>query len=237
MYLDDYKPYMERALYLHGDEAMFGRPLKHRYYTFEYVLDHLVRRSSKPVSIVELGTSRSFVTGGMDGCMVPDPMYWYPNRPEAWDHGAGIFTYLIPKALQDANVPFEFDTVDICEKAMSICRVMTHDMQDVVRYHTMGSTEFLENMDHPVDLIYMDQAETEELGARLHLEDAKIIVERNLVKIGGLILIDDVHWPAFIHMAGKDWVHGKGRYSIPYFLQNGFTMVMDEYQVILKRQW
>lgn len=228
---------MENAVNLYGDVQMFQRPLKSRYHTFEFVLQHLVDDAPKPLTIVELGTSRSFVSGGIEGCMSPDPKYWNPHSPATWDHGAGIFTYLIPKALQDAAIPFELHTVDICEKAMGICRVITQDMKDVVHYHTMGSTQFLEQLDHPVDLIYMDQAETEESGAQLHLVDAKVIVSRNLVKIGGLILIDDVHWPAFIHMAGKDWVNGKGKYSIPYLLKNGFTMVMDEYQVVLRRVW
>jgi hypothetical protein len=36
----------------------------------------------KKYVIVELGTSRSFVTLGIAGCMNPNPVYWQPNNPK-----------------------------------------------------------------------------------------------------------------------------------------------------------
>lgn len=234
MYLDDYKCWMDAAVPLKGDVYMFGRALKSRYDTFENVLRHLMEVTNNPV-IVELGTSRSFVTGGLEGCMSDDPKYWKPERPEVWDHGAGIFTYLIPQTLMQHNKSFTFHSVDICDKALSIAKTMTAQIEAPITFHKQRSIDFLESFEGQIDVLYMDAAETDEDGARIHLEDAKKVVAKNIIKPGGLILIDDVRSPNFIHMAGKHWILGKGKYSIPYLLENGFEIVMDEYQMLLKK--
>jgi Methyltransferase domain len=233
MFLDEYKIWMDAATPLKGDIYMFGRSLHSRYYTFERVLQYLMTIEN-PV-IVELGTSRSFVTGGLPGCMSTDPNYWAPDRPELWDHGAGIFTYLIPSALMKHGKLFTLHSVDICEKALSIAKVMTSQINAPIQFHKQRSNDFLDMVNGQLDLLYMDTAETDEEGALIHLEDAKKIVEKNLIKKGGLVLIDDVRSPNFIHMAGKSWILGKGKYSIPYLLQNGFEIVMDEYQMLLRK--
>jgi predicted O-methyltransferase YrrM len=113
---------------------------------------------------------------------------------------------------------------------------MTAHINAPIQYHKKRSTDYLNAMNGQVDLIYMDAAETDEEGARLHFEDAQKIVEKNLIKPGGFVLIDDVRSPNFIHMAGKSWILGKGKYSIPFFLQNGFEIVMDEYQMLLRKR-
>lgn len=59
-----------------------------------------------------------------------------------------------------------------------------------------------------------------------HLEDSKIIVERNLINPNGIILIDDI---------GDNTTNTKGKYSIPYLLKNGFVSIIHEYQVLLKK--
>ncbi len=234
MFLDEYKIWMDAAAPLKGDIYMFGRSMHSRYDTFERVLEHLLS-VNEPV-IVELGTSRSFVTGGIEGCMSDDPKYWMPDRPEVWDHGAGIFTYLIPMTLMKNGKSFLLHSVDICDKALSIAKTMTDHIRAPVQYHKQRSTNFLDSFEGQIDVLYMDTAETDEDGARIHLDDAKKVVERNLIKPGGLILIDDVRSPNFIHMAGKTWILGKGKYSIPYLLQNGFEIVMDEYQMLLRKK-
>ena len=73
-----------------------------------------------------------------------------------------------------------------------------------------------------------------EVTAELHLEEARIVVERRLVRPGGLVLIDDVR-----NLAPKKYgepagdTYGKAKYSIDYFL-HGFSLVKSEYQVILR---
>ena len=73
-----------------------------------------------------------------------------------------------------------------------------------------------------------------EFTAQLHLREAKIIVERNILKDDGIILIDDVK-SCVPKLAGEISDYGKAKYSIPYFLENGYEIVMGEYQFILKK--
>ena len=68
--------------------------------------------------------------------------------------------------------------------------------------------------------------------ALLQLKEAVLIVKCNIIKEGGLILIDDVRNP------NNDFTRqnlGKSRFSIPFLLKNGFKIVLNEYQVILKK--
>ena len=70
--------------------------------------------------------------------------------------------------------------------------------------------------------------------AMLQLLEANIIVERNLLNSNGLLIIDDVRNPT-PKIAGEHNNLGKAKYSIPYLLEHDFEIVMDEYQVILKK--
>ena len=71
-------------------------------------------------------------------------------------------------------------------------------------------------------------------AAKLHLREAKIIVKKDLVKKGGLILIDDVKDPQ-PKEKGERSDNGTAKYSIPYFLDNGYEQLIDQYQVILRK--
>ena len=75
----------------------------------------------------------------------------------------------------------------------------------------------------------------DEKTAQLHLREAKIIVEKNILKNNGIILIDDVRNPYMLLKKITDNKYGKSKYAIPYFLENNYEIVMDEYQVILKK--
>ena len=74
-----------------------------------------------------------------------------------------------------------------------------------------------------------------EFTARLQLEEAKVIVARDLILEGGYILIDDVknQTPQKFGAASK---LGKSQYSLPFLLENGFELVMDEYQALLRKK-
>ncbi len=52
--------------------------------------------------------------------------------------------------------------------------------------------------------------------AELHLREAKIIVERNIIADDGIILIDDVK-SVVPKQVGEKSDLGKAKYSIPYF--------------------
>jgi hypothetical protein len=72
----------------------------------------------------------------------------------------------------------------------------------------------------------MDHMETSEEAAIIHLNDIKLVIERNLMAYDGVILIDDV---------GENIYSGKGKYSIPYLLQNNYKILIHEYQVLMIR--
>ena len=89
----------------------------------------------------------------------------------------------------------------------------------------MESTDFLNNFNQKIDLLYMDHLESGEKACEVHLQDSKIIIEKDLMNDDSIILVDD---------CPKNTT-GKGKYSIPYLLDNGYENVLHEYQMVLKR--
>ena len=72
----------------------------------------------------------------------------------------------------------------------------------------------------------------DEFTAELHKREAILIVKHDILKDDGIILIDDVRNPCN-DFSKKNL--GKSKYSIPYLLNNGYEIIADEYQVILKK--
>ena len=99
------------------------------------------------------------------------------------------------------------------------------------------SEDYLKNTDKKYDVIYLDTGDMTPIEdtSLLQLIEANQIVERNLLNINGLLIIDDVRNPT-PKIAGETNNLGKAKYSIPYLLENNFEIVMDEYQVILKKK-
>ena len=112
---------------------------------------------------------------------------------------------------------------------------MNNDRTNIA-YYVSSSEDFLEKVDKKIDLLYLDTGDMTpiEYTAQLHLREAKIIVERNLLAKDGLILIDDVK-NVLPRRFGETSNLGKAKYSIPYFVDHGYKIVMDEYQYILKK--
>jgi hypothetical protein len=226
-FLDDFCQY---------DYSMFAKYHKSRAYTFKYLWHEMIKIDN-PI-IVELGTTRSFVHGGNEGCMVFDEKYWFPDKPELWDWSAGCFSRVF------AELPNkEFYTVDINPKHIWVSKTMTKEFEGI-GYYVSDSVQFLKDLsndfgilDKQCDLIYLDTGDMHPLEqtARLHEQEAKIIIENELVKIGGYILMDDVRNPVPCTQFGEKSRFGKDKYSIGIFLANGYDIIMDEYQLILKR--
>ena len=105
-----------------------------------------------------------------------------------------------------------------------------------ISYHRATSEDFLKSFKEKVDLIYVDTGDMfpVEDAAKLHLREAKIIVKKDLVKKGGLILIDDVMNP-IPQQKGEKSENGIAKYSIPYFHDNGYELLIKQYQVILRK--
>jgi len=94
-----------------------------------------------------------------------------------------------------------------------------------VKILQMKSTDFLNNFNDKIDLLYMDHLESGEEACEVHLTDAKIVIEKELMQDDGIIFIDD---------CPKGQV-GKGKYSIPYLQKKNYQVLIHEYQMILKK--
>jgi len=235
--IEVYKHYLESAFgkYYSDDDMkkIFGRLPLSRYYTFKKCIDAIRERNYK--TIVELGTSRSFVDGCFVGCNEDDTKYWEPNNPEKWDWSAGIFTYVFGEEISGSDK--KLHTVDLISSHINRCKLITKKFENNITYNVSSSEDYLSNFKGKIDLLYLDTGDMTpiEPTAELHLREAKIIVERDLLSPNGLILIDDVRNPTPKNH-GETSDFGKAKYSIPYFLQNGYEIVMDEYQVLLKKK-
>ena len=230
--LEENKHFLENAIdyYFPIEEQIkwFSIKPKSRYHTFKYCFDNM--KKENPV-IVELGTSRSFVCGRFEGCNSDDVKYWEPKNPEKWDWSAGSFT----KVFSNLYPKSDFHTLDLMESHIKRCKIMNKD-RDNITYHVSSSEDFLNKIDKKVDLLYLDTGDMTpiEETAQLHLREAKIIIERNILADDGIILIDDVK-SVVPKQAGEKSHLGKAKYSIPYFLENGYKLVMSEYQTVLRK--
>lgn len=229
--LKKYKPFLIEHTYVGQNWSRFNIKPKSRYFTFKKVFEWFEQNNGKV--IVELGTSRSFVHGGLIGCNSDDPKYWTPNNPKNWDWGAGAFTRVASECLAHLNPTIH--TVDIAAPHINRCKLITQEYKKNIRYHVASSVNFLKTLrPQSVDVIYMDTGNIDEHAARLHLAEAKVIVRKNILKPNGIILIDDVRNQNFKRLDknfNSDF--GKAKYSIPYLLEHGYEIVADEYQVIL----
>lgn len=224
---------LEKAIdyYFPEEEQLkwFKTKPKSRYHSFKYCDFCLKYNDNLSPTIVELGTSRSFVCGRFEGCNLDDIKYWEPYNPEKWDWSAGIFTKVFSNLFPNSK----FHTVDFEKSHINRCKIMNQDRNNIT-YHVSSSEDFLNNFDQKIDLLYLDTGDMTPIEdtAQLHLREAKIIVEKDMIANDGIILIDDVKSVVPKHY-GEISDLGKAKYSIPYFLENGFKIVMDEYQTIL----
>ena len=229
-FLEKNKDYLDKAIdyYFSKEEQSkyFNSIPLSRYYTFKYCYENM---SKKTPVIVELGTSRSFVDGRFEGCNSDNIKYWEPNNPDKWDWSAGCFT----KVFSNLYPNSEFHTVDLMKSHINRSKLMNSDMKNIT-YHVSSSEDILNIFEKKIDILYLDTGDMTpiEETAQLHLREAEIIVKKNIMAEGGIILIDDVK-SVVPKQYGEKSDLGKAKYSIPYFLINGYEIVMDEYQTIL----
>jgi len=229
-----YKKFMDGAFAPYYSDEVFvenyGRVPKFRYDTFKYCWDWVKKKKFK--TIVELGTSRSFVDGKYPGCNSDDTSFWEPDNPEVWDWSAGCFTRVFGELIQGTDI--EMISIDMMPNHIARSKIMTEGLENLEHF-VMTSEEFLQSGEGTIDFLYMDTGDVTpiEPTAQLHLRESKILVENNLISEDGLILIDDVRNPQSKKQDESDY--GKAKYSIPYLQDNGFEIIMDEYQVLMKR--
>jgi hypothetical protein len=224
---NDLKKYKE-LLDLGSFEGLrYADEKKSRYESFKYCLDFLKHRES--AEILELGTCRSFVDGKFEGCNSDDPKYWDPSDFSKWDWGAGCFSLVFGQLTK-----CKLTTLDLIESHIRRCKIMTDSLGIECNHTVANSLDFLSTTSKTFDLIYLDTGDMWPIEATctLQLEEAKIIVDRGLLKKDGVILIDDVLNGTPREMGDVNNKLGKSEYSIPYLLQNGYDVVFEGYQYI-----
>jgi len=231
--LSKYKTHLEHGTYDQQDWSSFKTKPLSRYETFKRAFEEFEKMSGH--TIVELGTTRSFVHGGLAGCNSDDPRYWTPESPKNWDWGAGCFTRMVSECLE--HVSPAISTIDLAAAHINRCKLITKDFAHTITYHVTSSEKFLSQCNFQIDLLYLDTGNMTpiEETAQLHLREAKIIVERDLISPNGLILIDDVRNQT-PKKFGETSDYGKAKYSLPYLLNNGFEIIEDGYQVLLRKK-
>lgn len=231
MKIEKYKKYIENSINEIDFIGYYEKKPKSRYETIKYCFDQIFKRNFK--NIVELGTSRSYVNGRHIGCNKDDKCFWNKNKPQNWDWGAGVFTRLCAETIDGFDI--NLTTVDLNASHIERSRHMTEEFNNI-NYVVDSSLSFLAKIKNKIDLLYIDTGDMTpiEYTANIQLKEAKIIIENNLVSDNGIILIDDVKHPAAKKQNGEDL--GKACYSIPYFLENGYKIIMDEFQFVLEKK-
>jgi len=229
-----YKKFMDGAFSPYYSDEVFiknyGRVPKFRYDTFKSCWDLVKKNKFK--TIVELGTSRSFVDGQYPGCNSDDTSFWEPENPEVWDWSAGCFTRVFGELIQGTDI--EMITVDLMPNHITRSKIMTEGLENIEHF-VSSSEDFLESGEGKIDFLYMDTGDVTpiEPTAQLHLRESKILVENDLISENGIILIDDVRNPQSKKQDESEY--GKAKYSIPYLQDNGYEIIMDEYQVLMQK--
>ena len=186
--------------------------------TYELILNNI--DSKKTFNIVELGSTRSFVNWRVEN----DEKYWTPDNIENWPWSDGLFTKTFADNLEGFN--FKLYTIDPCPKANKVVKTIIGYNKNV-EIISGYSTDFLNNIDFKIDMLYMDHMESSKEACETHLRDSKLIIEKDLMAKNSIILIDDTP-------PGSNF-HSKGLLSIPYIIDNGYTKVMHEYQALFSK--
>lgn len=203
-----------------------------RFVSFSKCIDYLITKTNP--TILEIGTSRSFVDGKFEGCNLDDLKYWNSKDYSKWDWGAGCFTIVFGQELPNSNLT----TLDIIGGHIDRCKIMCQSLGlKNINYRISDSVQFLTQTNLKFDLIYLDSGDMHpiEPTCELQLQESKLIVEKNLLNKGGLLLIDDVLNGTPKEMGNKNNKLGKSELSIPFLISNGFKITYEGYQYILER--
>jgi hypothetical protein len=231
--LDKYRDYLEKWTYAEQNWSAFDRLPLSRYDTFGRAFEMFRQAGGRVVA--ELGTMRSYTHGGHPACNTDDRSAWSADEPANWDWGAGCFGRLAAECLADVRPAIY--TVDSVAGHLERSRLMTAAFAALFSYVNADSRDFLQGFAGPIDLLYLDTGDITPLEptAELQLAEARLVVERQLVPRGGIVLIDDVRNQT-PRKFGEQSDLGKAKYSLPFLLEHGFRLEMSEYQCLLVRE-
>lgn len=168
--------------------------------------------------VVELGCARSFKAGRIER----NPATHNEIDRTTWDWGSGLFSYCVKTAYPGSSLV----TVDVDPAALEVSKVYLRNFIGVTHVRDY-SENYLLRRSSPIDLLYMDSGESGEPSTiEAHKNEAEIVVWRKLISVGGLILIDDYD------VSPSD---RKCLRSLPFLLDNGFEILLVEYQLLLRR--
>ncbi len=204
---------------------------KSRFVSFSICVDHL-QTITKP-NIVELGTCRSFVDGKFEGCNSPDIKYWNKDDSSKWDWGAGCFGLLFGSLSK-----VDITTVDLMSSHIERFKHMADSLNIKYTAVVSDSVNFLKTTNKKFDLIYLDTGDMWPIDptCQLQLDEAKTLIEKDLLNKNGLILIDDVLNGTPREQGDLSNTLGKSELAIPYLLENGFEIIFEGYQYILRKK-
>jgi len=121
-------------------------------------------------------------------------------------------------------------SVDISSESIAAARheVENQGLNSYVIWHQQDSLAFLADFEEAVDFLYLDSydyhkqdTEIQIASQQHHLAEFKAIEPR--LHRGSLVMIDDCDLPN----------GGKGKLVIRYMLERGWTILIDDYQVLL----
>jgi predicted O-methyltransferase YrrM len=142
------------------------------------------------------------------------------------DWSAGYATYWLGYFVHHHGG--ELHSIDLDPNCVAFARAWTAGFGPSVRVHQAHSHDWLADYSGPpIDLLYLDSAD---VGTPQYQECSLREVELALPHLApdAVILLDDTCWKA-----GS--FQGKGRLSVPWLLQRGWTVITGGYQVLLGR--
>ena len=138
----------------------------------------------------------------------------------------GYSTYLFAAYL-DGRREGTLESIDIKPEHCNFAYSQVSTWNANVRIICSDSVEYLRNIDHPIDLLYIDSLDAEHPNSADHALKEVQAAEKWLTE-NALILIDDTAWD-------REWI-GKGAKAVPYLLDRGWKIVKEGWQVLLARK-
>ena len=146
-------------------------------------------------------------------------------------YGDGQSTYILGDYCKTIlNNEGKIWTCDIIEENIDMCKKVTKEFSDNIEYVVSDSLLFLKGFENKIDYLYLDSFDSstgqEEEAALHNFEELKLALPNTHEST--IIVIDDYH------INGKK---GKGKYSVPYLIDNGWKLANSTgFQAVLVRK-
>ncbi len=118
-------------------------------------------------------------------------------------------------------------TVDISREHLHACMNVMKDRGEV-NYVLQDSIQFLKDFPEKIHLLYLDSYDFDVTHECYQHQLEEIKAAHDKLPKGAVVVSDDNY--------KDDWTHGKGNYSIPWMLENGYKLIeLKESQAILEK--